>query len=572
MQNLLVTGYPRGQTYFRRRVSDLTTRWLTRRSTADRTIDLGIGGLASGDSELFDALPDDTVLRAENEAFIAASTWYIRNGQDITETSIGSLGKAIEAELFRILKEFAIALRVGETIIKTFVPSRCIFIDTAMADILKDSTGACRVESAFSYQSLDTAADWLRLARDVRPWTVSPSDVERLQHGRVLFFSDNPSHARTLAPLASAMVTESPLVIDPNPTSQTVYARHNLNPIVPERKIRASLLTNISASTWQKWHAHLISCAGHQELHLLKPAWVRRQIGLLLMRSSAWLPLWNKALPEVSGLSVTALGIWPRFRLFLSASKNRGRKTAIAMHGNIPDYKAYYGKPAPDVYGVYGDLFKQHLSSAGVPETAIHIIGRPDNPAQPKTTSSKHKTSTPHVLFLQQTFGSELSWFEYAMAVHAFCQVARQRPTWHFTVKLHPFPQNDGAEFRQCIEIMGLRNLDIVKDRSIPQCLAESDVAVALFSTTILDALQAQVPVVTMNFSGRSDLMPFAEFGLAKRVTHPDDLISGVESAISDPVPEWPSSLTRRFVEKEGRSAMEASLTMLQNLYPGKQD
>jgi glycosyltransferase involved in cell wall biosynthesis len=77
---------------------------------------------------------------------------------------------------------------------------------------------------------------------------------------------------------------------------------------------------------------------------------------------------------------------------------------------------------------------------------------------------------------------------------------------------------------------------DIVVVRDIPllPLLERSRVMVTIFSTTALEAMMLDVPVITVNTRNRPDLMPYAGSGAALGVRDLGDLEDAIRRAATD--------------------------------------
>jgi glycosyltransferase involved in cell wall biosynthesis len=73
-------------------------------------------------------------------------------------------------------------------------------------------------------------------------------------------------------------------------------------------------------------------------------------------------------------------------------------------------------------------------------------------------------------------------------------------------------------------------------NESIFRLLQECDAVVSTFSTVTIEALLFGKPALTLNFSGREDLHPYAEKGIAIGVYREEDLAAALRQATRDPV------------------------------------
>ena len=574
MKTLAITGYPRGQTSARAAMqARMEQAWLARLN-ADAVLDLtGHCDTALPVLDPLDHALPGLVASAEAEAREVASQWYLADGQDISEVAQVSLGRAVEAELFRQYKELALALAVARHAVSLHKPRVVRCFDPAMAELLgRDDEEDVR--PSLGGAALDISADLMRYTRDARPWVLTSRERDMAAHARVLALSDNANHARVLAPVLKAL-GEPFAVLDPS-ADEGRRLREQGCPVVTPRRSATAAASMLKPAQWLRWVLHVRRLSRQPRFGLLRTSFATRQLFHQLIRAQSWLPLFSQLFASSEpALAVTSVAIWPRFRLFLDTASRRGLSTAVVMHGNIPLYPAYYGHPAVDRYLVFGSQFKEHLQTMGHVATSVAVTGDPastagDTPAGDASPWLGTRGVRPRVLFLQQTFGSELSWYEYRQSLTALLTCAKRRPDWEVLIKLHPFKENTGADILRLTQRLGVSNVQVVREPPVKVCLKEADVAVALFSTTILEALEAQVPVVTMNFSGRTALMPFGGLGLAREVTRPEDLDTALVKTLAGQSQTLTDLWRHGFLADQGESAATRAAQVLRPLAASK--
>ncbi len=581
MSELIVTSYPQSQTELRRRFQRLMSggeqavfrsilrfrgNWLDLLGEGEP----GFGGQRIDPLEYTEG---KTLETAETSAYGVAKNWL----QDVLKISsdfgwsqdrIERFSTAIEAEWFRVLKEFLIAVLVTEKVIEKRSPKRVVFLDSALASVVNvDSQIQIRSRGLGAFHRLaDGSLECLRVLKETRPWFVPDSAIEKMAGRRLLTFSDMASHARVLAPLIDRIGREQSAALCSDDAGEWQYRNFNLDILKMERERKPFL----DKSEFAKL-ATLFKILGssefiekHEDYRVFRSSWARMQVLLLLVQAMGWERFWTRVLDRIQPESVlVSVAIWPAYRILLDCASQRGMKTAIAMHGNIPEYPPYYSKPEPDIYTVFGETYRRNLTHCGLSENNIVVTGVPLAETGNLLVESRKRSSNsevPTVVFLQSPPGSELNWLDYRRMVEMFVQVATLQPDWRFVVKLHPHPSNDGHEFSNTAKRLGARNLDIVKHIPISQCLENASAAVAVFSTTIFDSLIQGVPVIVLRPQGRKPLMPFGEMGLAKEVETMEELLNSLTDTVQGSDFTWESENAQAFFACQGEVALRRTV------------
>lgn len=584
MKTLIVTSYPQSQTAFRRRV----TAWLKRgerRWLADAARDGAFLLDLTGRHASYPAAQSlnpldytDPLLSgdAEAAALRVARKW----AQALLEAAPSGLGDesrfrrlafAIEAELFRVLKEFLVAVRLTEKVVAACRPQSVVCLDPAMAELFSGASapGAAGVAG----RSLAGATEFLRMAREVRGWDIPEARLAGVAGRECISFSDMASHARVLAPVIKAFGPERCALFATDAPGRSIYAGQGLSPLLPTRTLRhgrAPAELRVLHDIHQRL-AHLPQVDTDPDFALLGSEWVRSQIVLLLLHAGAWEGFWQRVLDRVSPRLVLLSGaIWPSYRLLAENGRERGARTALVMHGNIPAYAPYYAQPQPDVYALFGDVYRENLERCGLSPERLVVTGCPSPAAAAPSCDARVKAGdgeSPTVLFLQSPPGSELNWLDYREGVELFVRAAHARPQWRFLVKLHPHPSNNGDEIRQTLHAYGVKNVELVKDLPLVECLQRATVAVAVYSTTVLDAVSLGVPVLILRQANRKPLMPFGARGLANEVCGLSQLLAGLEAAIGQGRQPVSREALMAFCVESGENATAAVVALLN--HPG---
>ncbi len=103
--------------------------------------------------------------------------------------------------------------------------------------------------------------------------------------------------------------------------------------------------------------------------------------------------------------------------------------------------------------------------------------------------------------------------------------------------------------WEELVETSGSQKTELVSHRSdIFDLLAASDLVIATFSTVVIEAMLFDKDVITLNFTGRPDIHPYAERGIALGVYDPKDLKDEIQKCLYDSKTQ---SLLKRSRERE---------------------
>jgi len=105
--------------------------------------------------------------------------------------------------------------------------------------------------------------------------------------------------------------------------------------------------------------------------------------------------------------------------------------------------------------------------------------------------------------------------------------------SFRLIIKIHPVENLDVYR-----KILGLENkrVQLYKDLKLTDAIAISDVVMAGYSTTVLQACALRKPVIILNLFGSPEYLPYVEMGLATGVYNIENLKETVEK-IADDVP-----------------------------------
>jgi hypothetical protein len=112
------------------------------------------------------------------------------------------------------------------------------------------------------------------------------------------------------------------------------------------------------------------------------------------------------------------------------------------------------------------------------------------------------------------------------------CRAMKNLSDVQFVIKVHP-SELSVSVYHKVARELGIQAL-VTKEESIYEVLFICDLMITGFSTAALDAMILDKPVITINFTGLPDPIPFAESGAAIGVYREDDLETEIKKGLYD--------------------------------------
>lgn len=262
---------------------------------------------------------------------------------------------------------------------------------------------------------------------------------------------------------------------------------------------------------------------------------------------------------------------WEAARTSWLGAARRLRVPSVAIqHGviypNSPDYcrPAYDGLLRPDVTCVYGPYERDVLiHEGGYDPDSVIVTGSPRiEPDQALTASSPDERAVVRrelgvhdddrlliVSAARRTVGNEIH------SVSALGRLlAGPLPGVHIAIKLHP-EEKDGDPFVSLIAKLAwaggyrIPRMSVVRDIDLYRLLRSADAHLGQYSTVLTDAVVTGTPNMVAVGPAWSDIIGYAEAGVATPVRTVDD----VRDFMQDPKPPKPEDRAR-FLEAHYRS------------------
>jgi UDP-N-acetylglucosamine 2-epimerase len=225
-------------------------------------------------------------------------------------------------------------------------------------------------------------------------------------------------------------------------------------------------------------------------------------------------------------------------RTAVLVARSKGVRSLHVQHGIMAD-RMLWGKLHADQIAVWGEADHRRLICTGVPSERITVTGNPrfDHLAQPTSSETVKallsslglQADCPIILVTTQHDSLEAS----RQQLSAVIQAAAGLPQHQIVVKLHPAEAFD--PYRRMLRELEASHLHLVRDVDLFTLLEASAVLITRFSTTGLEAMLIGKPVISLNFSGQPDRVPYAESGAALGVHQPEELLPALEAVLTHP-------------------------------------
>jgi len=233
-----------------------------------------------------------------------------------------------------------------------------------------------------------------------------------------------------------------------------------------------------------------------------------------------------------------------------------GVPSAAFMHGSISGDRLQRYHIA-DLIGVYAPAHRQVLVQHGLDARRIAVCGAPYLDSHPRQTGEVHpqlqaqlglRNGTPWVLVATSGPGNRISHEHHRQVIQQIKALAHAIRPVPLVVKLH---RKDRAEYyREALEGHSHDKLIVVAEdtagfpRNIFDWLQGCSLVLTGASTTAVEAMLMNVPVVTMDFCDEIHDVDFIDAGATLHVTTREGLLQAVRGLLGEPTP--PAELNTR--------------------------
>jgi predicted glycosyltransferase len=221
-------------------------------------------------------------------------------------------------------------------------------------------------------------------------------------------------------------------------------------------------------------------------------------------------------------------------KMICSIGRKMGITTLIVQHGVVEDHPVY-GPIYTDKMAVTGEAMKNVLMKRGVMPEQLVITGQPRYDELFMRTFNKEKLfrelgiSTDNKIIVLTT--QPVSHEENESLISAVTAAMKEFPQAQLVIKLHP--DENLKWYQHAINSLNYKVI-IVKDLDLFELLNACDVMMTLYSTTALEAMIMDKPVITINLMNIPDRMPYAESGAALGVYSAEDIAPAIKKAMYD--------------------------------------
>lgn len=208
----------------------------------------------------------------------------------------------------------------------------------------------------------------------------------------------------------------------------------------------------------------------------------------------------------------------------------------LIQHGAIAD-EPKYSRIFADKMAVEGPEVKKSFVSKGLPQEKFFVTGQP----RYDVLAKKEGMLSREEMYRKLGIGKKKKIIVLATqvpecdekVVRAVYNAVKDMNDCVLVVKLHPAERTD-AMYQRVRKETGIKNILIGKDINLYGLLNASELMMTVFSTTALEAMMLDKPVITINLTGEPDLMPYAKSGAALGVYDGKDLKDAIEKILNN--------------------------------------
>ncbi|MBZ0297925.1 MAG: hypothetical protein K8L99_35550 [Anaerolineae bacterium] len=208
------------------------------------------------------------------------------------------------------------------------------------------------------------------------------------------------------------------------------------------------------------------------------------------------------------------------------AARQLGIESLVLLHGAVSPYNAPI---TADRMGVWGSVSQDQLAAMGVPRERLIALGSPRHdhfpaPLPPDARQRFQQTldldDLPTLVFFSNGNDPRRNSHEAVAGCAEWLEAAAVRLQGQVQIAVRLHPNEDGGFYTDCPHLRVFK-----RECDLATTLAAADICGALCSTTLLDALLYDRPVLQFYADGWPDLADNWRRGLAQRVANADALI-----------------------------------------------
>jgi len=209
--------------------------------------------------------------------------------------------------------------------------------------------------------------------------------------------------------------------------------------------------------------------------------------------------------------------------------------TLIIQHGMVADHPNY-GPIYADKMAVWGKAMKDVLIKRGVRPDQLVVTGHPRYDIFYKKDFKKERIyhelkidgDKRIIVLTTQPVSSK----ENEALLYGVINAMKNFPDKQLVIKLHP--SEDPMWYQELIKEMGADDVIITKNVDLHELLNACDIMITLYSTTAVEAMILDKPVITINLMNKPDILPYAERGAAIGVYKSEDIAPTINRILYD--------------------------------------
>ncbi len=198
----------------------------------------------------------------------------------------------------------------------------------------------------------------------------------------------------------------------------------------------------------------------------------------------------------------------------------------------------------PSVTAVYGKYYKELLTKiSSYPENSVVVTGQPrydfltniDKIYSKKKFMEKHSIPQNHKIITWLTQSHGLSEDENISNLNAVFETLKHMKNISLIIKQHPGEED--IHTKKIQEYLSKYNTNVIfvpKNSDTYELLFDSDVVITKDSTTGMEAVALNKPLIVLNLSGKPDLVEYVSEGVALGVYNKNDLKTTIEKLLKD--------------------------------------
>jgi UDP-N-acetylglucosamine:LPS N-acetylglucosamine transferase len=229
-------------------------------------------------------------------------------------------------------------------------------------------------------------------------------------------------------------------------------------------------------------------------------------------------------------------------RAFFEVAKKKSIPTMLIYHAIIPE-TLYTDFSVANRVAVHGEGMKRILMRQGLSEDKMIVTGNPvwDKLVRESKSLTKNGCKeylsdlacvNPNKKLIVFTTGGGIDMDK--RILKNLIEIIQKNSDIQLLVKLHPAERLDYYDevLERAKERVG--NIPVIRDVDLHKTLCASDLVITIYSTTALESMILDKPVLIVNFEKGPDRVPYVRSGAALGVYDEKDLEEGIKKALYD--------------------------------------